>query len=584
MQQEHVIYLFLRRLRVPMITIVVVYSISILGFVLIPGVDDQGNPWRMDFFHAFYFVSFMGTTIGFGEIPYPFTTAQRFWTVYTIYATVIGWLYSITKILALFQEQSFIRLLKHNKFGRKVRAIRNPFYLVCGYGVTGSRLVHRLYEEGIQPVVIDIDHRVIEAMETDQIGLGVPAITGDAADPSLLNTAGLRLKNCACVIALTDDDHTNLAVSIDSKLVFPERKVISRTESPGTTANLASFGTDHIIDPFYIFAEYFVDSVTRPYRFIVKDLIFNPHHKVLPSPHQLTEGHWVVCGYGRFGKALEEACKGQQISMTFIDPDPDLNNAPDGTLEEAGTEAETLLRAGIENSVGIIAGTNDDADNLSIIITARQLKADLITVARQNLAANKPVFRAANINMIMEPGRIIADEIFVLIKTPLLIEFVGLLRLRDEAWCRDLLQKIGATIEDRPLDTWTVDVSPQGAPAIYEALQRGRLVRVGFLCRDPRNRERGLPILPLMIKRGDEYILLPEPEVRVERGDQILLAGQGSAEIFMKWITDNQNVLRYVRSGLEAPGGTVWRWLGQLRRRRLSKPAVDATRKAPARD
>ncbi len=555
-----------------MITIVVVYSISILGFVLIPGMDDQGNPWRMDFFHAFYFVSFMGTTIGFGEIPYPFTTAQRFWTVYTIYATVIGWLYSITKILALFQEQSFIRLLKHNKFGRRVRALRNPFYLVCGYGVTGNRLVHRLYDEGIQPVVIDKDQRVIEAMETDQIGLGVPAICGDAADPSLLNTAGLRLKNCACVIALTDDDHTNLAVSIDSKLVFPERKVISRTESPGTTANLASFGTDHIIDPFFIFAEHFVDSITRPYRFIVKDLIFNPHHKVLPSPHQMTEGHWVVCGYGRFGKALEESCKDQRISMTFIDPDPALHNAPAGTLEEVGTEAETLKLAGIMESVGIIAGTNDDADNLSIIITARQLKPDLITVARQNLAANKPVFRAANINMIMEPGRIIADEIFVLIKTPLMIEFVGLLRLQDETWTRDLLQRISATIEDRSLDTWTVDINAESAPAIYDALQRKRLVRTGFLCCDPRNRERALAVLPLMIKRNDEYILLPEPEVRLELGDQVLMAGKASAQVFMCWITDNQNVLRYVRSGLEAPGGALWRWLGGLRRRRRSSP------------
>ncbi len=574
MQHGHVIYLFLRRLRAPMITIVVVYSISILGFVLIPGVDDQGNPWRMDFFHAFYFVSFMGTTIGFGEIPYPFTTGQRFWTIYTIYATVVAWLYSISKILALFQEQSFIRLIKHNTFSRKVRGIRDPFFLVCGYGVTGSRLVHQLYDEGLQAVVIDIDHRVIEELETDQIGLGVPAICGDAADPSLLNTAGLRLSNCACVIALTDDDHTNLAVSIDSKLVFPERQVISRTESAGTTANLASFGTDHIIDPFRIFAEFFVDSITRPYRFIVKDLIFNPHHKVLPSPYQVTEGHWVVCGYGRFGKALEVACKDQQISMTFIDPHPSLHNAPAGTIKEVGTEAETLLLAGIMNSVGIIAGTDDDADNLSIIITARNLKPDLITVARQNLDANKPVFRAANINMIMEPGRIIADEIFVLIKTPLMIEFVGLLRLQDEAWTRDLLQRISAIIEERPLDIWTVNVTPENAPAIYAALQRQRLVRVGFLCRDPRNRDRDLAVLPLMIKRGDEYILLPEPQVPLQVGDEVLLGGQGQAEIFIRWIADNRNVERYVRSGLEAPGGALWRWLGKLRRpRRTSLPA-----------
>ena len=72
MQRSQIIYLILRRLRTPLIVLVCVYAVSVLGFVLIPGVDDQGNPWKMDFFHAFYFVSYMGSTIGFGELPYPF--------------------------------------------------------------------------------------------------------------------------------------------------------------------------------------------------------------------------------------------------------------------------------------------------------------------------------------------------------------------------------------------------------------------------------------------------------------------------------------------------------------------------------
>jgi len=86
----NIFYLLLRRLRLPLIVLIAVYAISILGFVLIPGVDDQGNPWRMDFFHAFYFVSFMGSTIGFGEVPYAFTEPQRLWTTIGIYATVIS--------------------------------------------------------------------------------------------------------------------------------------------------------------------------------------------------------------------------------------------------------------------------------------------------------------------------------------------------------------------------------------------------------------------------------------------------------------------------------------------------------------
>jgi voltage-gated potassium channel len=558
---QHVFYLLLRRLRAPMITVLVIYAISILGFVLIPGVDDQGRPWRMDFFHAFYFVSFMGTTIGFGEIPYPFTAAQRFWAVYTIYATVVGWLYAIGKIFALFQDPSFNRLVKRNNFSRRVRRLRDPFYLICGYGVTGSRLAHRLDTQGIQTVVIDTNQQLIDELEADEVGLAVPAICGDASDPDLLNTAGIQLKNCAGVVALTNDDHANLATAIDSKLVHPERPVISRTASAKTTANLASFGTDHIIDPFETFAEHLIVSITEPYKYIIRDLIFNPFHRVLASPYQETGGRWVICGYGRFGRALEKTLRDHGIAMTFIEPQPRLCRAPEGTIEGVGTEAETLLEADILGAVGIIAGTDNDADNLSIIITARNLKPQLITVARQNLGANKPVFRAANVNMIMEPGRIIADEIFVLIKTPLTMQFIALLREKEDTWARELLLRISTIIQDQPLEVWSFNVNAQESPALHESLAARRLVKTGFLCRDPRDRERELPAMVLLIQRGQDTLLLPDPDTQLRSGDQVLLCGQHGAQFFINWTRDNYNVLRYVRSGVEAPGGLVWRWL-----------------------
>ncbi|WP_160315792.1 hypothetical protein [Mariprofundus ferrooxydans] len=46
----------------PLIIMISVSSISILGMVLIPGVDASGHPYHMTFFEAFYFVSFMSTT------------------------------------------------------------------------------------------------------------------------------------------------------------------------------------------------------------------------------------------------------------------------------------------------------------------------------------------------------------------------------------------------------------------------------------------------------------------------------------------------------------------------------------------
>ena len=84
-----VISMIMWRMRAPLILLITIYSISIMGLVMIPGVDDRGNPWHMSLFHAFYFVSYTATTIGFGEIPYPLTDPQRLWVMCTIYMTVI---------------------------------------------------------------------------------------------------------------------------------------------------------------------------------------------------------------------------------------------------------------------------------------------------------------------------------------------------------------------------------------------------------------------------------------------------------------------------------------------------------------
>ena len=571
----HVFYLLLRRLRTPIITIIVIYSVSVLGFVLIPGVDDQGNPWRMDFFHALYFVSFMGSTIGFGEIPYPFTAGQRAWTMIMIYATVIGWLYSIGKIFSLFQDHSFIRLMKRNTFARRVRGIQEPFYLVCGFGYTGKRLVSRLDEQGIHTVVLDASQEAIDELDAHEVGLAVPGLCADAADPDILNIAGIRRRDCVGVIALTNDDHTNLAISIDSKLVNPERTVISRSQSAATTANLASFGTDWIIDPFETFAEHLVKSVTQPYKHIISDLIFNPKHNVWASPHQNTSGRWVVCGYGRFGRAINKTFKEHDIPVTIIEVDPAQNSAPKGTILGVGTEEETLLQADIGSATGIVAGTPDDADNLSIIITARQVNPDIITVARQNLSANKPMFRAAQVNLIMEPVRIIADEIFVRISIPLMMEFLELLQKEDDLWARELLIQISNVVEDQALDAWAYIVNQAQCPAIHDSLVRGKVVKLENLCRDPRKREDELPAFPLLLKRAGESLLLPDRNTEIQLEDELLICGQHSAQVFMNWVTYDYNVLRYIRTGVEAPGGLLWQWLSSLRKKHNLKVSSD---------
>ena len=131
------IFLILRRMRAPLIVLVLVFSISIVGLTLIPGQQPDGGTEPMSIFDAFYFMSYTATTIGFGEIPYPLTTDQRMWVAASIFVSVIGWAYAIGGLLAMVQDRSFRREVATQRFARQVRRMPQPFLIVAGFGEAG---------------------------------------------------------------------------------------------------------------------------------------------------------------------------------------------------------------------------------------------------------------------------------------------------------------------------------------------------------------------------------------------------------------------------------------------------------------
>jgi hypothetical protein len=120
------VFLVLRRMRLPLMVLVLVFAVSVLGLTLVPGQDAEGRPDRLSFFDAFYFMSYTATTIGFGELPYAFTDAQRLWVIVCIYSTVVAWAYAIGALLTLLQDRAFRDALALQHFSRKVQRLREP--------------------------------------------------------------------------------------------------------------------------------------------------------------------------------------------------------------------------------------------------------------------------------------------------------------------------------------------------------------------------------------------------------------------------------------------------------------------------
>jgi len=558
---KNVFYLMLRRLRLPLIVLIVVYAISVLGLTLIPGVDDQGQPWRMDFFHAIYFVSFLGSTIGFGEIPYAFTDAQRMWTTFIIYSAVVAWLYAIGTILTLIQDQSFRRVLAFSSFARKIARSQEPFYIVCGYGDASSLLVRELTRHHIHCVVVEKDHQKILGLAVEDLAEYVPGLCEDATRSEILIAAGLKHPCCQGVIALTGSDHNNLTIAISCKLLAPQLPVICQSDTQDTAANMDSFGTDYIIDPFEIFASRFAMLFHSPSMYLVYQWMTATMHSPLADFTRPPGGTWLLCGYGRFGKAVQDYIMDEGISLRIIEADIARTEAPDGTIEGRGTEADTLTEGGVTEVAGIIAGTDNDANNLSIIITARQLNPGLFTVGRQNSRSSEEIFKAAKIDMTMQPAEIVARHIIGLILAPLLDDFLRLTHDQNEDWANIIVSRVAGVAEDVTPETWDLTISPLQAPTAFDCLIRSEQVTLANLCTHPQDREQPLPCVPLLIKREKEHLLMPDMQEVLQAGDHILFCGRSEAMRQMAHTANDHQALMYVRTGEDRPSGLVWEWL-----------------------
>jgi voltage-gated potassium channel len=259
-----VLVLILRRLRAPLTTLVAVYAVSIFGLVLMSGTDPDGQPWRLSVFDAFYVMSYTATTIGFGELPYPFSYARRLWLVVSIYLAVIGWAYTIGSIFALTRLPAFRDALDRYRFERRVERMTDRFYVVCGYGQSGRRLASALDRIGYGAVVVERDELRAQSHLVSDLQQPTALLVADARAPDVLLAAGVRQHHCLGLIALTGDDSVNQAIVIGARALAADCKLLARVKSTAAQETLEEQGDVIVVNPFDAFGKHFGMALTTP--------------------------------------------------------------------------------------------------------------------------------------------------------------------------------------------------------------------------------------------------------------------------------------------------------------------------------
>lgn len=552
---RHASFILLRRLRRPLVLLILVYAASVLGFTLVPGVAPDGTPWRMSFLHAFYFVSFLGTTIGLGEIPHPFSDAQRLWATASIYATVLAWLYAIGALFAVLRDPLLQRITHESNFERSVRRLREPFYLLCGYDDTGYRVTRELCDDGVRVVVVDIEPARVDGVEVDEHAMQVPALVGDASDPKALLLAGLQRTNCAGVVAATGRDDINAKVALSARLLAPDLPVLCVARAHRWHPQMAAAGAEHIINPFDSFAERVAMAIRTPSLHVIYEALTTQTGTAAAAAPEVPRGRWVLCGFGLFARTLRRQLTAMEIEVCILDLELDDSCDESNSVRGDPTDPAMLKKAGVEEADALVAGTPVDIDNLAIVLAARAINSRLFVAARQTQRRNAPVFRAAPIDVVMTASHVAAAEVLRHLRAPLLSAFLRRARDEDEAWAARLLDQLRESVGEDVLESWTLPLRPDVAPGACLALARGETVTLARLLTRVDGSNERMRAVPLLLQRGNERTLLPPLDTAVQAGDEVLFCGRALARSRMRAFA----LTRALAAAPDAAGLTVAR-------------------------
>tara|TARA_R110001632_G_scaffold63318_3_gene151524 strand:+ start:68248 stop:69249 length:1002 start_codon:yes stop_codon:yes gene_type:complete len=147
-------------------------------------------------------------------------------------------------------------------------------------------------------------------------------------------------------------------------------------------------------------------------------------------------GHTIICGFGRNGKQSMIKLQNYKQDFVIIEKADDIINTIDldGYLNVQGdaTTDEVLIRAGIERANNLITALPSDADNLFVVLSARQLNANCRIISRASNESSYDKLKIAGANNVIMPDKLGGDHMASLVVTPDVIEFVGRLTIEGE--------------------------------------------------------------------------------------------------------------------------------------------------------
>ncbi len=211
--------------------------------------------------------------------------------------------------------------------------------------------------------------------------------------------------------------------------------------------------------------------------------------------------HVIVCGFGRMGRIVCKELAAKPVAFVVIDRNADALRHAEAEgylcLEGDATDDAVLTAARIAQAQGLVAALSTDADNVYVVLTARELCPELLVVARAEDDRSERKLMHAGANRVVSPYVIGGHRMAHALLRPAVLDVIDL---------ATHYRSIELQIEEVP-------------------------VAAGSFCDGATLRQAGLRdqlgLIVIAIKKpSDEMLFNPAGDTRIEAGDRLVLMGQ----------------------------------------------------------
>ncbi|MDP4187593.1 MAG: NAD-binding protein [Bacteroidota bacterium] len=263
----------------------------------------------------------------------------------------------------------------------------------------------------------------------------------------------------------------------------------------------------------------FAVTVTTVTRYIVEG-VFGNYYKLnkVKSKIEKLKGHVIVCGYGRNGKQAVNELLTRNEPMVIIEKNEEilegLQNDPQLLfIKGDATNDEILHAANIENAKSLLTTLPVDADNLYVVLSAREINSKLQIISRASHDGSDKKLRWAGADNVIMPDKIGGQRMAKLVSQPDVVEFMEYVMMQST---NDVtIEEISFEKYDRHFEGMTI-----------EKLHR--------LCSHT-----GINILGLRLGLDQSFCINPRPETFLHSNDKLFVLGTLSqVSQFIKMLED----------------------------------------------